>query len=263
MAALALGAITAGGCGDDPSADNASTQTSAAERTTVARAELRGLGPAAGAKIEYAFTGAVVVTAELSRIGRDYTLTVDSQTEEPYIVVLATGSCGGFARTGSVGRELYAMSGLPSDAPEGGEPGERHVIPLDTDLAHELTITTVTVFADSGGAHNPDYIYCGPLERVLLGPLPVLPVPADDAEATAWIRTGLELYERTYLECRYASNPRNAVYTDAAYVYRIRIHRAREAAGIGEAASFVAWTACTNGIAHTPWPIIELGDLEQ
>ena len=170
---IAVVAVAGGGCGTDDgdvARTGSNTASGLSERTIVARAKLRtgeALGPQAHGEPfpGYAFTGPEVVTVELARAADgSFTLIVDSDTAEPHTIVMATGTCEGYAERYESGEKLYGVSGLTGDSPEGGDAGERHELPLaEGTVSMLLTAAPVTVFGDAGGAHGGDYIFCGTL----------------------------------------------------------------------------------------------------
>ena len=155
--ALILALSVAGGCAGQE------RSVGTTDDTLLALAHLHGIKGDAGQRGTYSFAGHVDVTVAIRRKHNTYRLVVDSDTE-PYILTFATGTCDHFTKTDSVGRTIYVEQRLPSDAAQGGDPGQHAVIRLPPYVAHELLRRLPTVFGDAGGAHNPDYLFCGALE---------------------------------------------------------------------------------------------------
>lgn len=169
---LAAVAVAGGGCGTDDEAGRtgAGTTDRTTEATVVARGKLRTAVAPAQARGEavpmVTFTGVEAVTVELARAADgSFTLIVGGEWE-PGRIVIATGTCEGYAERQEPGEELYRVSDLPGDQSQGGDVAERHELPLAKETAAKLLAAVpVAVFGgDSRGAHAGEYIFCGTLE---------------------------------------------------------------------------------------------------
>lgn len=136
----------------------------------LAHSRLRGIG---GPPLEqppnqrYGFNGDESVTVELVRTATDeFKLIVSSDTVDVHTVVVADGTCAGYARTffGVDAGETLFSERWPAMEPPEGDVGERRELPLQPELADALLVPPLTVFADAGGAHGGEFQYCGPLQ---------------------------------------------------------------------------------------------------
>jgi hypothetical protein len=172
--------LIASGCGADdgaePSAGKRKTAVETADSggVVVARADLRegkALGPqAAGEPFPgYDYLGATRVVVELTQADDgSFVLVMQGVTHwiEPHTLRLATGTtCTEYARYGRDGEAVVDESSFhEGDAALGGTVHERYVLPVTREVASKLLAEPVTVFADAGGAHGGDYLFCGALE---------------------------------------------------------------------------------------------------
>lgn len=92
-------------------------------------------------------------------------------------------------------------------------------------------------------------------------PVPEFDLPANNEEGSIWIRAHLTLYEQDYRECERMVDVSSPAYDPVGAVNTMRPLLTETARARSERAAWVAWTACSDGIAETPWPIPELEHL--
>ena len=178
-ASLLVVLLMASGCGADDAAepskgDRETTAETTSEGVVVARARLRAskaLGPQAHGEpfpgFDYSGPEQVIVEVKRADEGR-FVLVMQGITHdlEPHTLRLATSTtCTEYAQRGDQGKKIFQSTLYgEGDAAQGGTVHERQVWPVTDEAAAKLLAEPVTAFADSGGAHGGDYIFCGTLE---------------------------------------------------------------------------------------------------
>ena len=136
-----------------------------------------------------------------------------------------------------------------------------------------LLLLLVTSFAGCGGSSNEASAPGAPsttlaptrTESATLQPPSAVVLPDDDAQAEAWVREYLDVYEEAYRTCGGYVDISSPTYSAAniSGVDTARTILTERARLTSERAAWVAFFGCQDGISDYPYPIPELAYLQR